>query len=1157
MYGIGLMLDQARLGSPVIISEITPHGPCAKAGKIRVNDRLAMVDGIPASSLAGEELSSLIFGLEGTKIRLTIEREDAGYPQRFDITVTRGPADANGTMENGKVGDGVHKDSKDSGEHKRGILHSLVAMLKILQSLDLPLESDRPPMTDDTARTREGKLVNFVFQEVKMLKQHQFVAHQLIQTVRDSVYAQQDIAGDVAVKDALKAYDKQTELLSLGAFKSHKGGPNIYSSYGSKFSETSLGASEQAAEEIDAALAASEHDSLRLQNTILKMDIVRKDRELTALKQKQGGGHGNLPREKAQQNGGENTNSIQHVTDTYTNVSRTRPDGKSLSSILPSADLGGSSIKYGQPADGGGSSAKGTGDKDAASRTGVQTILPLKAVDAQPMAMPAPLPGDPIQWSPKVQKSVSRFNESVPGSAAKEAHERATRDLHVEIGSQRASQLSDYQRASQDKLSAPPSPFFGTALDPLANNHERMERRWPPPNSNALVPPPSTPILGDVQSLSLSLAIPERKFNNLFNNSDTSPPNVLAQESQPGRLEHLLERSKRLTSEASDMLSGRPTHASSSTLASKTSPLTRQAVEELLEGDRVHQPMGGGSAEASSADPVLERIRRWQKDVPAPTNFNFQDAPPVSAAKPPAAPLSVRPPTTPSNHGDGVPWDPKPPESPLSMTNSEKKMRSVDEIKARRAAHNQAQDNLLKELAAALPTDTNLKPPRDPSIRQPSSTPAKAFGSDSALDPGRVPLSSDLLPPKPASSPSRFGVHGVPLSNSFSAVGSSPVLGPANPAGYPGGSLDEGRLASIDRGLPNLRSSDSAPSTAYMRQSDNPELTRAAPLPQASSLLRASDSDAGSMLGRNSQSAFTAYSNRRPPDVLNGSDALASSSSKRNEEMVPPWAREPALPTHSQPTHPQPQQQQQQSGMRSASPSFGPAAQPAPPSSLQWQEVSNNERAARDYYTPPAPPTNNWQDVPNQRRDFQPERRDFQPQPSYHRTPPPPAQQSQPQGNFQHGAPPPPNHHHAAPPPPNHSQAPPPPPPNRHHSPGPALNHAAPPGTHAHSFTPSHSPVVHPQRHPSPSHFSMAPPPVQVAPPQPQYALSSVSPAQHHPRFAQPVQQHPPPPPRPHHAVPHYGGANGDFQLLSVRTVQSNMNFKPGPRVWGDTACWA
>eukprot|EP00961_Rhodomonas_salina_P120222 1617982-Rhodomonas_salina.1 len=119
------MLDQARLGSPVIISEvnaldhstpfplkvvtdtsfanqITPHGPCAKAGKIRVNDRLAMVDGIPASSLAGEELSSLIFGLEGTKIRLTIEREDAGYPQRFDITVTRGPADANGTMENGK-----------------------------------------------------------------------------------------------------------------------------------------------------------------------------------------------------------------------------------------------------------------------------------------------------------------------------------------------------------------------------------------------------------------------------------------------------------------------------------------------------------------------------------------------------------------------------------------------------------------------------------------------------------------------------------------------------------------------------------------------------------------------------------------------------------------------------------------------------------------------------------------------------------------------------------------------------------------------------------------------------------------------------------------------------------------------------------------------
>ena len=89
--GVGLMLEQDGYGKPIFVAEVVAGGPSDRGGQIRKGDELVFVEGVPIARLSGEELSSLIGGLEGTGVLLGLERNmGPGQPvMRFEAFVNR------------------------------------------------------------------------------------------------------------------------------------------------------------------------------------------------------------------------------------------------------------------------------------------------------------------------------------------------------------------------------------------------------------------------------------------------------------------------------------------------------------------------------------------------------------------------------------------------------------------------------------------------------------------------------------------------------------------------------------------------------------------------------------------------------------------------------------------------------------------------------------------------------------------------------------------------------------------------------------------------------------------------------------------------------------------------------------------------------------
>src|SRR5262249_30440201 len=71
---VGLRLE--RRDSAIVVVNVTPGGPADRAG-IVVGDRLIKVGGIPVDGrTAPQELSSMVTGVPGSKVLLTIMRDD-------------------------------------------------------------------------------------------------------------------------------------------------------------------------------------------------------------------------------------------------------------------------------------------------------------------------------------------------------------------------------------------------------------------------------------------------------------------------------------------------------------------------------------------------------------------------------------------------------------------------------------------------------------------------------------------------------------------------------------------------------------------------------------------------------------------------------------------------------------------------------------------------------------------------------------------------------------------------------------------------------------------------------------------------------------------------------------------------------------------------
>lgn len=85
------MLEQDGYGKPIIVADVVKGGPSERGGQIRKGDELVFVEGVPIARLSGDELSSLIGGLEGTGVLLGLERNmGPGQPvMRFEAFVNR------------------------------------------------------------------------------------------------------------------------------------------------------------------------------------------------------------------------------------------------------------------------------------------------------------------------------------------------------------------------------------------------------------------------------------------------------------------------------------------------------------------------------------------------------------------------------------------------------------------------------------------------------------------------------------------------------------------------------------------------------------------------------------------------------------------------------------------------------------------------------------------------------------------------------------------------------------------------------------------------------------------------------------------------------------------------------------------------------------
>lgn len=112
--GIGIVLQQRPKG--IYISRLVEQGPAEKSGKIKMNDRLMKVDGVPVENQSIEEILNLLQGQKGSVVNLIVERKikeehryvDKAIPvslEREYIAVNEGRVESSfETMGNGIIG---------------------------------------------------------------------------------------------------------------------------------------------------------------------------------------------------------------------------------------------------------------------------------------------------------------------------------------------------------------------------------------------------------------------------------------------------------------------------------------------------------------------------------------------------------------------------------------------------------------------------------------------------------------------------------------------------------------------------------------------------------------------------------------------------------------------------------------------------------------------------------------------------------------------------------------------------------------------------------------------------------------------------------------------------------------------------------------------
>jgi hypothetical protein len=80
---IGMLIKRYEGDSSVVVDALTPGGPAASSGQIRVGDRLLSVDGRSVASLSLDIVHDLIDGPAGGTITMTLQSA-GGTPRRED-----------------------------------------------------------------------------------------------------------------------------------------------------------------------------------------------------------------------------------------------------------------------------------------------------------------------------------------------------------------------------------------------------------------------------------------------------------------------------------------------------------------------------------------------------------------------------------------------------------------------------------------------------------------------------------------------------------------------------------------------------------------------------------------------------------------------------------------------------------------------------------------------------------------------------------------------------------------------------------------------------------------------------------------------------------------------------------------------------------------
>ncbi len=88
IQGIGVLIVQGKKGD-LIIAEVLPGGPAAKSGLVQTDDRLIEVNGESVVHESSEKAMQLIRGKKGTKVALTLLRNNDGGEKQISVELVR------------------------------------------------------------------------------------------------------------------------------------------------------------------------------------------------------------------------------------------------------------------------------------------------------------------------------------------------------------------------------------------------------------------------------------------------------------------------------------------------------------------------------------------------------------------------------------------------------------------------------------------------------------------------------------------------------------------------------------------------------------------------------------------------------------------------------------------------------------------------------------------------------------------------------------------------------------------------------------------------------------------------------------------------------------------------------------------------------------